>query len=190
MVSMLEEWSRSNPVNTTSPGGTVTEMPAIDTMNLFGEFNMDFQMNDHDFMMTSDHPMPSSPPPMFSLYDEGPPGLMNGASSSLWSDMMPSSPGPNGVVGNYTLNLFGDGDKQFNADMSITHPDLDLDLGDNLVVDFSDFVNSSNGLTKNVGNMDIPDDGLTMDVNAAVASAEETGKESSTTSGSPSADGK
>ncbi|KAK6509488.1 hypothetical protein TWF481_004231 [Arthrobotrys musiformis] len=139
MLEFLNEWNKAEEsMRVTSP----TPVNGVDDDNddtFFSEINM--QAVEQEMGLTSEgNAMPSSPPAMFNLYDEEPVSLADGISSSLFSDVLPTSPG-NATT--YTLDV-GEGatDKEVTEKVDVEAIDLNFDFGDALVVDFSDLVPS------------------------------------------------
>ncbi|KAK6516774.1 hypothetical protein TWF506_006663 [Arthrobotrys conoides] len=139
MLEFLNEWNKTEEaMRAMSP----TPANGADDDNddaFFSEINL--QAVEQEMGLTSEgNAMPSSPPAMFNLYDEEPASLADGISSSLLSDVLPTSPG-NATT--YTLDV-GDGptDKEINDKADLEAIDLNFDFDAALVVDFSDLVAS------------------------------------------------
>lgn len=139
MLEFLNEWNKTEEsMRATSP----TPANGADDDNddaFFSEINL--QAVEEEMGLTSEgNAMPSSPPAMFNLYDEEPGSLADGISSSLFSDVLPTSPGN---AATYTLDV-GDGpaDKEVIEKPNLEAIDLDFDFDAALVVDFSDLVPS------------------------------------------------
>ncbi|KAK6363260.1 hypothetical protein TWF730_000703 [Orbilia blumenaviensis] len=139
MLEFLNEWNKTEEsMRATSP----TPATGVDEDNdhaFFSEINM--QEVEQEMGLTSEgNAMPSSPPAMFNLYDEEPGSLADGISSSLFSDVLPTSPG-NATT--YTLDI-GNGpvEKEAIEKTELEAIDLNFDFDAALVVDFSDLVPS------------------------------------------------
>ncbi|KAF3930478.1 hypothetical protein ABW19_dt0200122 [Dactylella cylindrospora] len=140
MLEFLNEWNKAeethDPASPSPASGDDVEHNELND-EFFSEMN--FDMMDEDLALTSEgNAMPSSPPAMFNLYDEDPVSLADAVSSSLFSDVLPTSPGN---AGTYHLDL-GDGESGEKEDANSKEHiiDLNFDFDAALVVDFSDLV--------------------------------------------------
>ncbi|KAF3908520.1 hypothetical protein ABW21_db0205853 [Orbilia brochopaga] len=144
MLEFLNEWSRSEDMVAVDPGCTSpTPARGADAGNdddadvFFSEINLD--ATQEITPASEGNAMPSSPPAIFNLYDEEPGSLVDAVSSSLFSDVLPTSPGN---AGTYRLDIGEvNGDAEA-AEKLAKEPmiDLNFDFDEALVVDFSDLV--------------------------------------------------
>ncbi|EWC48188.1 hypothetical protein DRE_02292 [Drechslerella stenobrocha 248] len=140
MLEFLNEWSKVEEMAAGCTSPTPARGPDEDneddgTDAFFSELNL--EIAEKEMGLTSEgNAMPSSPPAMFNLYDEEPGSLVDAVSSSLFSDILPTSPGN---AGTYHLDL-GDLGGDQNKQMDEPVIDLNFDFDEALVVDFSDFV--------------------------------------------------
>ncbi|KAF3910868.1 hypothetical protein ABW20_dc0106605 [Dactylellina cionopaga] len=150
MLEFLNEWSKT-VMEPTSPtplnvGGDDNDDNAHDS--LFSEINLEAVEAEMRVASEEGNAMPSSPPAMFNLYDEEPGSLVDAVSSSLFSDVLPTSPGN---AATYQLD-FGDiriGEKDIgDEEEKDAVIDLNFDFDAALVVDFSDLVSSTAVATK------------------------------------------
>ncbi|KAK6350056.1 hypothetical protein TWF696_006305 [Orbilia brochopaga] len=146
MLEFLNEWSKAEDMAAVDAGCTSpTPARGADAENdddgdadvFFSEINLEVT---EEMALTSEgNAMPSSPPAMFNLYDEEPVSLVDAVSSSLFSDVLPTSPG-NAVT--YQLEIGEANDVVEAGEKLAKEPmiDLNFDFDEALVVDFSDLV--------------------------------------------------
>ncbi|KAK6357063.1 hypothetical protein TWF718_001390 [Orbilia javanica] len=183
MLEFLNEWNKAEEsMRTTSP--TPANGPDDDNDEaFFSEINL--QAVEQEMGLTSEgNAMPSSPPALFNLYDEEPASLADGISSSLLSDILPTSPG-NATT--YTLDV-GDGptDKEVTEKPNVEGIDLNFDFDTALVVDFSELVAS--GAAAKVATITNANDAVGSKGTTAIVSVEK--KESSEDDSCSSSEGK
>ncbi|EPS42411.1 hypothetical protein H072_3546 [Dactylellina haptotyla CBS 200.50] len=144
MLEFLNEWNKTEEImGPASP----TPVNGIDEDNddthdaFFSEINIEAVEEELGLTSEEGNAMPSSPPAMFNLYDEEPGSLIDAVSSSLFSDVLPTSPGTSGTYRLDLSNLETDKEAAEKEEKDAVI-DLNFDFDSALVVDFSDLVSN------------------------------------------------
>ncbi|KAJ6261877.1 hypothetical protein Dda_2676 [Drechslerella dactyloides] len=146
MLEFLNEWSKTEEMAATDAVcASPTPLRGADAENdadadadvFFSEMNLEVP---EEMALTSEgNAMPSSPPAMFNLYDEEPVSLVDAVSSSLFSDVLPTSPG-NAITYRLEIEEVNGGGEAAEKEDKEPMIDLNFDFDEALVVDFSDLV--------------------------------------------------